>query len=68
MGIDPTKNIAMANKMRRDCPAGYKKRYLSPKDKCSDQFTIGTGKSVDLIPHFKSTALKIYYDFVYRIV
>ena len=44
MEIDLNRNFALVNKMRRDCPPGYKKRYLDPKNKCKDQFTIGTGK------------------------
>ena len=44
MGVDPNKNFDIVNKMRRNCPPGYQKRYLNPEEKCSDQFTIGTGK------------------------
>lgn len=46
MGIDPTRNFAVVNKMRRDCPVGYKKRHLDPKKQCKDEFTIGTGKII----------------------
>ena len=45
MGIDASKNIALVNPMRRDCPPGFKKRYLEPNKRCKDQFTIGTGKT-----------------------
>ena len=43
MGIDPSTNFALVNPMRRDCPPGYKKRYLEPSKRCKDQFTVGTG-------------------------
>ena len=51
MGVDPNKNFDLVNKMRRNCPPGYQKRYLNPEESCSEQFTIGTGK----------------YDYFYRI-
>ena len=43
MGITQIKNFALVNPMMRDCPPGYKKRYLEPAKRCKDQFTIGTG-------------------------
>ena len=43
MGITQMKNFALVNPMMRDCPPGYKKRYLEPAKRCKDQFTIGTG-------------------------
>ena len=44
MGVDPNKNFDIVNKIRRNCPPGYQKRYLNPDEKCNEQFTIGTGK------------------------
>ena len=50
MGVDPNKNFDIVNKLRRNCPPGYQKRYLNPEEKCSDQFTIGTGKCDYFLP------------------
>ena len=63
MGISQMKNFALVNPMMRDCPPGYKKRYLEPAKRCKDQFTIGTGMhcfvlSYASLPLFNVTKLK----------
>ena len=42
--LDTDENFDITNKMRRQCPEGYRKRFLNPNERCSDQFTIGTGE------------------------
>ena len=42
--LDVTTNFDITNNLRRQCPSGYRKRYLRPEERCSDQFTIGTCK------------------------
>ena len=44
--LDVTENFDITNNLRRQCPSGYRKRYLRPEERCSDQFTIGTGKKL----------------------
>jgi len=40
--LDLDLNFDLVNSMRRQCPEGYRKRYLNPEERCSDWFTIGT--------------------------
>ena len=44
MGLDPKNSFELVNPLRRECPPGFKKRYLEPTKRCKDQFTIGSGK------------------------
>ena len=65
MGIDPTKNFALVNQMRRDCPKGYEKRYLDPNKRCKEQFTIGTGSHLLGFPSLPGISYNPKIKFVY---
>ena len=56
--LDVTKNFDITNNLRRQCPSGYRKRYLRPEERCSDQFTIGTCKKL-------KTTLSINFYYYY---
>ena len=61
--LDVTTNFDITNNLRRQCPSGYRKRYLRPEERCSDQFTIGTCKKLKKIDNARISIITKKYGY-----